>query len=111
MADKGRWLVEFEFDALVDLEDVKSRGERKAVINVVNRLRRFGPGLPSPYMKSLKGAPNLFELRPKQGASAVRPIYARIDNRFIVLAVAPNKANFDRAVVNAQRRLARIQER
>src|SRR6187549_2079272 len=65
------------------------------------------PDLPSPHMKSLKGEANLFELRPKQGASAVRPIYARLSSRFIVLAVAPNKRSFDRAVADAKDRLDR----
>jgi hypothetical protein len=110
-ADKSRWLVDFEFDAFVDLEDVKSRGDRKAVVNVINKLRQFGPELPSPHMKSLRGEPNLFELRPKQGASAVRPIYARIGNCFVVLAVSPNKASFERAVAAARRRLSQRQKR
>lgn len=69
MSERSRaWLVEFEVDAVVDFEDVKSRGDRKAVFNAVQKLKDLGPDLPSPHMKSLKGEADLFELRPKQGA-------------------------------------------
>ena len=99
------WLVEFDGDAVVDFEDVKSRGNRKAVFNVVQKLKDLGPNLPSPHMKSLKGEADLFELRPKQGACEARPIYVRIGDRFVVLAVAAKKKNFDRAVSDATQRL------
>jgi hypothetical protein len=70
------WIVDFDSDAVIDFEDVKSRGDRKAVFNVVQKLKDLGPDLPSPHMKSLKGEANLFELRPKQGGCEARPIYA-----------------------------------
>jgi Phage derived protein Gp49-like (DUF891). len=92
---------------VLDFEDVKSKGDRKAVFNAVHKLKELGPDLPSPHMKSLKGEMDLFELRPKQGASAVRPIFARVGSRFVVLAVAPNKEGFDRAVLDARSRLDR----
>ncbi len=98
------WLVEFDSDAVVDIEDVKSRGDRKAVFNVVQKLKDLGPDLPSPHMKSLKGEADLFELRPRQGACEARPIYVRIGDRFVILAVAAKKKNFDRAVANATQR-------
>lgn len=43
------WVVVFDGDAVIDFEDVKSRGERKAVFNVVDKLRALGPDLPSPH--------------------------------------------------------------
>jgi hypothetical protein len=49
------WVVDFDSDAVIDFEDVKSRGDRKAVFNVVQKLKDVGPDLPSPHMKSLKG--------------------------------------------------------
>jgi hypothetical protein len=101
------WLVEFDSDAVVDFEDVKSRGDRKAVFNVVQKLKDLGPDLPSPHMKSLKGEADLFELRPKQGACEVRPIYARFGGRFVVLAVAAKKKDFERAIADATQRLGR----
>jgi hypothetical protein len=103
------WLVDFDRAALLDLEDVKSRGDRKSVFAAVDKLGHFGPGLSSPNMKSLKGAADLFELRPKQGRSGVRLIYARDGRRFIVLAVAPNKASFEAALRRARQRFKRRQ--
>lgn len=99
------WVVEFDSGAVVDFEDVKSRGDRKAVFNVVQKLADLGPDLPSPHMKSLKGEADLFELRPKQGACEARPIYARLGRRFVVLAVAAKKKDFERAVADAGQRL------
>jgi hypothetical protein len=101
------WLVDFDREAVMDLEGVKSRGDRKAVFSAIDKLESFGPGLPSPFMKSLKGEVDLFELRPKQGACPVRPIYTRDGRQFVVLAVAPNKASFDKALVRARQRLDR----
>jgi hypothetical protein len=42
------WVVDFDSDAVVDFEDVKLRGDRKAVFNVVQKLKDLGPDLPSP---------------------------------------------------------------
>jgi hypothetical protein len=108
MAKQSRsWVVEFDSDAAIDFEDVKSRGDRKAVFNVVQKLKDLGPDLPSPHMKSLKGEADLFELRPRQGACEVRPIYMRIGGRFVVLVVAAKKKGFGRAVAEAVRRSGR----
>lgn len=101
------WVVGFDSDAVIDFEDVKARGDRKAVFNVVQKLKDVGPDLPSPHIKSLKGRADLFELRPKQGACEVRPIYARLGQRFMVLAVTAKKKDFNRAVAAAAGRLSR----
>lgn len=101
------WVVDFDSDAVLDFEDIKSRGDRKAVFNVVRKLKDLGPDLPSPHMKSLKGEVDLFELRPRQGDCAARPIYARVGRRFVVLAVAARKKGLDRAVTEARTRLRR----
>lgn len=86
---------------------MKSRGDRKAIFNVVQKLKDLGPDLPSPHMKSLKGEADLFELRPKQGGCEARPIYARLGDRFVVLAIAAKKKDFDRMVAEASQRLER----
>ena len=101
------WHVDFDTDAVVDFEDVKSRGDRKAAFNVVQKLKDLGPDLPSPHMKSLKGEADLFELRPRQGACEARLVYARLGDRYVVLAVAAKKKGFERAVADATRRLSR----
>jgi hypothetical protein len=74
---------------------------------VVQKLKDLGPDLPSPHMKSLKGEADLFELRPKQGVCEARPIYARLGDRFVVLAVAAKKKTFARSVVEATQRFSR----
>jgi hypothetical protein len=104
------WLVEFDAEAVLDFEDVKSRGDRKAVFNAVQKLKDLGPDLPSPHMKSLKGEVDLFELRPKQGACEARPIYVRLGNRFVVLAIAAKKKDFERGIGAATRRLRRLHQ-
>lgn len=101
------YVIVFDADAVLDLEDVKSKGDRKALFNAVHKLKELGPLLPSPHMKSLKGEKDLFELRPKQGRSPVRPIYVRVDNQFVILAVAPDKDHFDRALADARSRISR----
>jgi hypothetical protein len=101
------YVVLLDADAVLDFEDVKSKGDRKAFFNAVHKLKELGPLLPSPHMKSLQGETDLYELRPKQGASPVRPIYLRVDNQFVILAVAANKDVFDRAVREARARQSR----
>lgn len=104
------WIVEFDSEAVIDFEDVNSRGDRKAVFNVAQKLKDLGPDLPSPHMKSLKGEADLCELRPKQGACEVRPIYVRLGQRFVVLTVAAKKKDLDRAIAEATVRLGRYRE-
>jgi hypothetical protein len=102
------WAVYFDAGAALDFEEVKSRSDRKAVFHAIEKLGSAGPGLPAPHMKSLKGERDLFELRPRGGASAVRPIYARIGSTFVILAVAPDKRRLDRAIADARARLSRL---
>ena len=62
---------------------VKSKEERKAIFNAVDKLRQLGEQLAPPHMKPLKGheAGGLRELRPRQGRSdwaAVHPAQPRV---------------------------------
>jgi hypothetical protein len=102
------WVVYLDADAARDFEAVKSKGDRIAVYQAIEKLRFLGPALSSPNMKSLKGEADLFELRPKRGAVAVRPIYARIGDAFVILAVASDKKHFDRAIKDARSRLIEV---
>lgn len=101
------WVVHFDSDAVADLEGVKSREDRRAVFNVVRKLKDVGPALPSPHMKSLRGEADLFELRPKRGVCEARLVYARLGQAFVVLAIAGRKKDFSRAVIVANHRLSR----
>jgi hypothetical protein len=99
------WLVEYIPEAVADLQAIQARKERIGVLNVVDKLVALGPNLVPPHMKSLKGEANLMELRPRQGNSPVRPLYARVETGFKILAVAASKDDFDSAVDRARARV------
>jgi hypothetical protein len=103
------YLVTYDSEAVEDFEAVKGKKERKAVFNVVDKLRRLGPKLVPPHMAGLKGEPNLFELRPLQGKTHVRPLYRRFGDDYVILAmsVKPDKADFPQAVERAKARSER----
>jgi phage-related protein len=105
------YLVYYDPDAVLDLEALTSRGERKATFTAVDKLRALGPKLVPPHTKSLKGEPGLYELRPRAGKSPVRPIYRRVDDEYVILAVAiaADKADFDVAVAHARARSSRYE--
>ena len=101
--------VVYDPDAVIDLENVKGRDDRKALFNAVDKLRRVGTQLAPPHVKSLKGEADLFELRPRQGSSPVRALYGRFGRRFVVLAVA-RKTDFDKKVRLARERARRYSD-
>ena len=55
-------------------------------------------------MKPLQGEASLNELRPRQGRSPTRLIYRRVGDVYIVLAVAKDKADFEKKKRAAQER-------
>lgn len=100
-----RSTVVYDPDALLDfLTGVKSKEERKAAFNAVDKLRRVGEALAPPHMKPLQGEANLNELRPRQGRSSTRLLYGRVDDVYVVLAVAKDKADFEKKKRVAQER-------
>jgi hypothetical protein len=101
------WLVEYLVEAVQDFHAIEARKERVGVLNVVDKLVALGPSLQPPHMKSLKGEPNLIELRPRQGQSPVRPLYARIGDGYKILAIATAKDRFDAALDTARSRAAK----
>ena len=90
---------------------VKSKEERKAIFNAVDKLRQLGEQLAPPHMKPLKGheAAGLRELRPRQGRSDWRPLYIRRSRGYVILAIDRHD-NFDALVARAQRRAAQYDE-
>lgn len=99
------WQVDFDSRAVLDFEEVKSRGDRAAAFNAVEKLRGLGPQLGPPHIKLLTGESDLLELRPKQGRSPVRLVYARVEDRFSILAVSAKKSELNRAIQSARERL------
>jgi hypothetical protein len=107
MPARTTWLVEYLAEAVLDLQAIEAKKERTGVLNVVDKLVALGPLLRPPHMKPLRGEPDLMELRPRQGSSPVRPIYARFGDTFKILAIAATKSEFDDALITARRRAAR----
>lgn len=100
-----RSTVVYDPDALQDfLVGVRSKEERNAAFNAVDKLRRIGDGLAPPHMKPLQGETGLCELRPRQGRSPTRLLYRRAGDVYIVLAVAKDKTDFERKKRAAQER-------
>ena len=100
-----RSTVVYDPDALQDfLTGVRSKEERKAAFNAVDKLRRVGEALAPPHMKPLQGEASLNELRPRQGRSPTRLIYRRVGDVYVVLAVAKDKADFEKKKRVAQER-------
>ena len=105
-------IVVYDPDAVVELATaVKSKEERKAIFNAVDKLRQLGEQLAPPHMKPLKGheAAGLRELRPRQGRSDWRPLYIRRSRGYVILAIDRHD-NFDALVARAQRRAAQYDE-
>jgi hypothetical protein len=103
------YTVVYDADALHDFNsELKSKGERLAVANAVDKLRRLGEQLVPPHMKPLKGYGELRELRPRQGRSPTRPLYRRFGDGYVMLAIAV-KDDFDKKAGTAQDRAAQYE--
>jgi hypothetical protein len=68
-------MVMWDADAAAKLASLTSKEEKKALFNVIDKLRQLGERLVPPHMKPLKGGSGLRELRPRQGRTHVRAIY------------------------------------
>jgi hypothetical protein len=98
--------VIYDADAVVEfVTAVKSRDERRAIFNAVEKLRELGERLAPPHMKVLQGeaAGGLCELRPRQGRSDWRALYRRFGATYVVLAFDRHD-NFSALVARAQQR-------
>lgn len=106
-----QWVIDFDEGAVRDFEAVKGREERRALFTAVDKLRQLGPKLQVPHVKSLKGEPGLFELRPRQGSSKCRPIFVRRETGYLIVAVAADHAkDLDDALADARARLKQRDE-
>ena len=83
--------------------------EQAAIINVVTKLRVLGYELGAPHSSALEGTDlPLRELRPKQGRSPLRIVYAFDPARQAVLLIGGDKAGdpkFYRRIVAAAERI------
>jgi hypothetical protein len=102
------YAVIYDPDAVIEfVMAVKSKEERKAIFNAVDKLRELGERLP-PHMKPLQGeaAAGLRELRPRRGSSDWRALYRRCGSLYVVLAVDRHE-NFSALVARAYSRVPR----
>lgn len=103
------YAVIYDPDAVVELVmAVKSKEERKAIFNAVDKLRELGERLPPPHMKPLRGAAaaGLCELRPRRGNSDWRALYRCFGSVYVVLAFDRHE-NFSALVARAHVRVTR----
>jgi hypothetical protein len=98
--------VVYDPDVVMELLEMKSKEEHRALINAVRKLGELGEQLEPPHMKPLKGAAALRELRPRQGQSDWRAIYRRSEDFYSILAIDRHK-NFAAMIERAQARAAR----
>ncbi len=108
----GVWTVVFHPEAEAELDALPVK-ERVAVMHAVEKLAAVGPSLPFPHQSNVKGAERLRELRPRSGRSQWRPLYGRVGDTFVVVAVGPealvDPRRFRRAVAAATKRLDEIE--
>lgn len=100
------YIVIYDPDAVIELASaVKSKEERKAIFNAVEKLRELGERLPPPHMKPLQGesASGLYELRPRRGDSDWRALYRRFGSTYVVLGFDRHD-NFSALVARVQKR-------
>jgi phage-related protein len=104
---RSSYVVVFDSEAAQELaERIKSKEERKAIFNALDKLRQLGPSLVPPHVKTLKDSPGLVELRPRQGKSASRLVYRRCGDLYVILAVSKDhESDLDATITAAKTRL------
>lgn len=99
-----------------ELNAIKDRKERVAIVNAVEKLKQLGPQLSYPHSSQVKGehGKGLRELRPRAGRSPWRALYRQVTaDTFVIVAVVPeaeqNERLFRRGAKNAQERLSQLE--
>lgn len=104
--------VDWDQDARAELMRIPV-AERRAIMNAVAKLEAFGDQLGAPHTSQVKGSRlGIRELRPRAGRSPWRPLYRRVADGLVILAVGPeaqhDKRGFDRAARLAEERLMEV---
>ena len=106
------WEAVYHPDAEAERSKLPAK-ERTAIAHAVEKLEALGPDLPYPHQSAVRGSKSgVRELRPRSGRSSWRPLYRRIGDVFVVLAVGPeaesDRRGFDKAVSAAEERLREV---
>jgi len=106
---RSSYVVVFDSEAAQEfVELIKSKEERKAIFNALDKLRQLGPSLIPPHVKTLQGSAGLVELRPRQGRSPSRLVFKRCHDLYVILAVSKDHDDdLDAAIAVANTRLER----
>jgi hypothetical protein len=113
MCYRGRvWTVVFHPEAEAELDALPVK-ERVAVMQRSRNWPRSARRCRSPHQSNVKGAERLRELRPRSGRSPWRPLYGRVADTFVVVAVGPealvDPRRFRRTLAAATKRLDEIE--
>jgi phage-related protein len=97
---------------LNELDSLKGP-ERSAMANALEKLKDVGMDLSYPHSSQVMGT-RFRELRPRRGRSPWRVLYVRVEDRFVLCALAPeaqsNPRGFRRALTLAEDRLSLYQQ-
>ncbi len=106
------WEVVYHPSAEAERNDIPPK-ERVAIAHAVEKLEILGLQLRYPHQSAVQGGEGLRELRPRGGKSPWRPLYSRVGDVFVILAVGPeaqvDRRRFNKAVAAAQTRLREIE--
>lgn len=98
---------------MAELLDLDQR-DQQAVQHARDKLVALGDQLPFPHQSAVRHGAPLRELRPRSGRCRWRPLYARLGQGFVILAVAPeaqvDPQGFRRGVDIALERLSDLTE-
>jgi len=89
--------------------------DQVAMRHAAQKLSALGPNLRFPHQSSVRGeeGKGLRELRPRSGRSVWRPLYRRVEDAYVILAVGPeaevDSAGFAAAGKRGNERLAALE--
>lgn len=90
--------------------------DQVAMLHAAQKLSAEGPNLHYPHQSAVQGddGKGLRELRPRSGRSVWRPLYRRVADMYVILAVAPeaqvDSTGFAAAGRRGNERLAELEE-
>lgn len=97
-------------EALAEYSRIPDRADRDAIDRATDKLEALGPLLTFPHASGIVGTHDVTvrALRPRRGRSRWRPLYCRVGDVFLILAIAReagvDRREFAASVDRAERR-------